>query len=115
MSTIKAAMSGVPLTLIAAATTGASDVIAIPSSFLHHNFLVTGGAGTTSGKVKLETSNDPDDANTWALIAAEITVVASADLLTNYIGLLNFIRATISTTIAGGTTPSVTVVYDGAR
>jgi len=120
LTTYQAAMSGVPLNLITALTTGTGTPIAIPSSFRHHNFMVTGATGVTSGAVTIETSNDPADSGTWAAIvpsgsvANPITVLA-ADLLINYSGLLNFVRARINTTIAGGGAPSVTVVYDGAK
>lgn len=121
MSVVVAAMSGVPYNLITALTTGTGTAIAIPSSFRHHNFMITAATGTTSGAVTIETSNDPADSGTWAAIvpsgsvANPLTVIAATDLLMNYSGLLNFIRARINTAIAGGSTPSVTVVYEGAK
>jgi hypothetical protein len=113
-------MSGVPINLLTAATTGTGSAVAIPSSFRHHNFMVTAIIGTTAGAVTIEASNDPADASTWAAIVMDksvanpITVSAAADLLMPYSGLLNFVRARVSTTVAG-TTPAVTVVYEGAK
>ena len=121
MGTYTAAMSGVPYILLASKTTGTSESLAIPPSFRHHNFMVTALTGTTSGAVTIETSNTPDDSNTWAAIVPDksianpLTVSAAADLLIAYSGLLNFVRARVSTTIAGGATPGVTVVYNGAK
>jgi hypothetical protein len=120
MPTIQAAMSGVPIALITALTTGTSSAIAIPSSFRHHNFMITAASGVTSGAVTIETSNDAADSGTWAAIVPDKSVanpltVAVADLLMAYSGLLNFVRARISTTIAGGSGPSVTVTYEGAK
>ena len=121
MATIPSAMSGVPYTLQAAQTTGNGNTLAIPPSFNNHTFTVTAAAGTTSGAVTIETSNDPADANTWAAIVPDksianpLTVTAGADLLIPYSGRLNIVRARISTTISGGGAPSVTVVYEGAK
>jgi len=120
MSTIPAAMSGVPYKLQDATTTGNGNVLAIPTSFRHHTFMVKAAAGVTSGAVTIETSNDSDDAGTWAAIVPAGSVnnpltVAVADLLIAYTGLLRFVRARISTTIAGGGAPSVTVEYNGAK
>ena len=70
----------------------------------------------TSGAVQIETANEYDYSGTWAPIGGgPITVVASTDLVANFVGVFNFIRARISTTIAGGATPSVTVQYTGAK
>jgi hypothetical protein len=115
-----AAMSGVVTPLLTAVTTGTSAALAIPPSFRYHNFIITAAGGTTSGAVTIEASNDPDDAGTWAAIVPDKSVsnpltVAVADLLMSYTGLLNFVRARINTTIAGGSTPSVTVTYEGSR
>ena len=118
ITTVQAAMSGVPFSLQAAgATTGAGTVLAIPVSFRNHVFQVTGAAGVTSGAVQIEGSFDPNDAGTWGLIvAAPTTVVAGQDTLIQVNAMLPpIIRARISTTIAGGTTPGVTVLYVGAK
>src|SRR5260370_14351538 len=112
MATIAAAMSGVITDLQTAATTGNGTVLAIPNSFRNHNFLVKGSAGVASGVVTIETSNDPADAGTWAAVTTAVTVLASTDLITQFVGLLNFVRARVSTVISGGT---VTVQYTGAK
>lgn len=115
-----AAMSGVVTPLITALTTGTGAALAIPPSFRNHNFMVTAAAAVTSGAVTIEASNSPDDAGTWAAIVMDKSVanpitVAVADLLMSYTGLLNFVRARINTTIAGGGAPSVTVTYEGSK
>ncbi len=116
-----AAMSGVPVKQQDATTTGNGTVLALPPSFRNHTWIVTAASGVTSGAVTIETSNDPSDTGTWAVvpmansIANPLTVSAGADLLMEHTGLLNFVRARISTTIAGGGSPSVTVTYEGAK
>ena len=121
MATIMAAMSGVVTPLQVAATTGGGTILACPPSFRNHNILVRTPTGVTAGAVTVETSNDPNDAGTWAAIipigtvSNPLTVVASSDLLINYSGIINFIRARISTTISGGGAPSVSVDYLGAK
>ncbi len=121
MATIVAAMSGVPFKQQDTQATGNGTVLAIPPSFRNHTWIVTAAAGVNAGAVTIETSNDPADAGTWAVvpmansIANPITVVAGADLMMEHTGLLNFIRARISTTISGGGAPSVTVIYEGAK
>ena len=113
---IAAAMSGVQYVLQAAATTGNGNVLAVPFAFKNHNFMITAAAGVSSGAVQVETSNDSADAGTWApLTVSPTAVVAGTDILVAYAGILNFVRARISTTIAGGGSPSVTVTYVGAR
>jgi hypothetical protein len=116
MSTIQAAMSGVPFTLLTAVTTGTSTAIAIPPSFRNHTIIITATTGTSAGAVQMETANDPNDANTWAaLTASPTTVVAATDVLVNLTGLINFIRARVTTNISGGSGPAVTVIYEGAK
>lgn len=118
-----AAMSGVPYKMQNATTTGNGDVVAPPPSVTIHEFLITAATGVTSGAITVETcSGDPTvDSNTWAIIVPDksianpLTVVAGADLLMPYTGRLGAVRARISTTIAGGGAPSVTVTYLGAK
>ena len=118
---LEAAMSGVPVTVQNAQATGNGDTVACPPSFRNHTWIITAAAGVTSGAITVETSNSPTDASTWAVvpmansIANPLTVSAGADLMMEHTGLLNFVRARISTTIAGGGAPSVTVVYEGAK
>jgi len=108
-----AAMSGVTVNLQTAATTGNGTVLAIPSSFRYHDFMITGAGVVSAGAVTLETSNDPADAGTWAALASAVTVQSGVDLLTQVVGLLNFVRARVSTNITGG--GNVTVTYLGAK
>jgi hypothetical protein len=121
MATIQAAMSGVPVDLLTAVTTGTGAALAIPSSFQNHTFLVKTPTGVTAGAVTIEASYDPADSATWAVIVPDksvanpLTVVAGADLIIPYSGRLDFVRARINTVISGGTQPSVTVTYLGAK
>lgn len=116
MSSPVAAMSGVPYKLQDAQTTGNGNIIAIPPSFRNHTIIITAASGVTSGAIQIECANDPADAGTWAQIGGgPITVSAGVDLLSQFTGIYNFLRARISTTIAGGAGPSVTVTYEGAK
>ena len=111
-----AAMSSVPFKQQDAAATGNGTVLAVPPSFRNHTWIITGASGVNAGAIQIESSNDPADAGTWApLTASPTTVVASADVIVQVVGLLNFVRARISTTISGGGSPSVTVQYTGAK
>ena len=116
-----AAMSGVPYVMQNAQATGNGDTIAIPPSFRNHTWIITAASGVSAGAVTVETSNSPLDSATWAIvpmansIANPLTVTAGADLMMEHTGLLNFVRARISTTISGGGAPSVTVTYEGAK
>ena len=112
MPTVKAAMSGVQFNLQLTATTGNGTVLAIPTSFRYHNFITVGVDTISAGAVTLETSYSADDTATWAPLASAITVT-TADQLTQYVGLLTFVRARVSTTVTGGGT--VAVVYTGAK
>ena len=113
-------MSGVPFKLQDTQATGNGNTLAIPPSITIHSFMVTAASGVTSGAVTIETTDDPTDTGTWAAIVPDKSIanpltVAVADLLIPYTGRLNCVRARISTTIAGGGAPSVTVVYLGAK
>lgn len=109
-------MSGVPYTLLNAVATGTSESLAVPPSFQQHSILISASSGVTSGAVQIETSNTVDDALTWAQVGGgPISVVAATDIIYNFAGVFRFIRARISTTIAGGATPTATVVYNGAK
>lgn len=107
-------MRGVPVTLQAAASVDetAGLVLAIPASFVHHKIYIIGGTGVSSGAVQAESANTSDYAGTWAQIGGgPISVVADTVLQLDFIGVYNFIRCRVSTTIGGGT---VTVKYEGA-
>jgi hypothetical protein len=119
MATYQAAMSGVPFLLQDSATTGAGNVLGIPTSFRNHTFIIKGNGTIGAGAVQLETANEPDYTGVWAAIpkpdgtaSAPITVVSSADVVFTFVGLLNFIRARISTTV---TTTTATVQYEGSH
>lgn len=108
-----AAMSGIPVALQSAATTGNGIPVAIPPSFLHHTVTVKGSAGVDAGAIQIEASDDADYAGTWAPIGGgPVTVVASSEIQVTFEGLYQFIRARISTNVTGGT---ATVTYTGTR
>jgi hypothetical protein len=114
-----AAMSGVPFLLQDAQTTGNGNVLAIPPSFRNHTFIIKGNGAIGAGAIQLETADEPDYAGVWAAIpkpdgtaSTPITVVSSADVIFTFFGVLNFVRARISTTV---TTTTVTVTYRGAK
>jgi len=108
-----AAMRGVQYDLQSLATTGNGNVLAIPSSFRHHTIIIKGIATVSAGAVQIETANEYDYSGTWAPIGGgPVTVVDASDIVINFEGIFNFIRARVSTDITGGGT--VTVNYTGA-
>ena len=122
MSFTVAAMSGVPILQQNAAAIGNGTVLAIPPSFRNHTWIITAAAGVNAGAITIESGTDPTlDTGTWAVvipsnsIANPLTVIAGADLMIEHTGILQFVRARISTTISGGGAPSVTVTYFGAK
>lgn len=119
VTTVQAAMSGVPLALLIAATTGTGTPIAIPPSFITHSFLLVPGAGVSSGTIQLETANDPNDANTWPTIDGKatgttnaFTIASTADQIIQFSGRLMFVRARVTTVVGGG---NVTLNYLGGK
>ena len=115
MSAPYAAMTGVPFLLQDTQTTGNGNVLAIPPSFRHHTIIIKGNSTIAAGAIQIETANEYNYAGTWAQVGGgPITVVDGADVVYNFEGVFNFIRARISTTItgAGG---SVSVAYEGGK
>ena len=112
---IVAPMSGVPYALQNAQTTGNGDVVTPPPSFRNHTITIFAASGTSSGAIQVETADDPAFTGTWVAQGTPITVVASAEVGTTLSGIFTAIRARISTTIAGGGSPSATVKYLGAK
>lgn len=111
MSTIKAAMRGVPVTLQSAVTTGNGTVIAVPRNFNNHSLLLKTSSGISAGKVQWEGANADDYSDTWVAISAEVTLAASKEVAQEVVGPLPaFIRARVSTDVVGGT---VTAEYTG--
>lgn len=107
-----AANRGIPFPLQVAATTGNGIVVAPPVSFKHHTITIKGNTAVASGAVQIETADDPAYTGVWGQIGGgPITVIDVAEQVINFEGVFNFIRARVSTTIAGGT---VTVSYYGA-
>jgi hypothetical protein len=119
MADYPSAMSGVPFLLQDAQTIGNGNVLAIPPSFRNHTFIIKGNGTIGAGAIQLETANEADYSGVWAAIpkpdgtaSSPITVVSSADVIFTFTGLLNFVRARISTTI---TTTTVSVSYEGSH
>jgi hypothetical protein len=109
---VNSAMRGVPVTLQPTlSTTGDGVVIAIPSSFKNHTFIIKGSAGISAGAVQPEFSDGSDYAGTWAAFGNPLVAAASAEVSGQYIGVVQFVRARISTDIVGGT---VEVIYIGS-
>jgi hypothetical protein len=95
----------------AGSTTGSGNILAIPPSFVYHNIYITGSAGVAAGAIQVESSDDPNYAGTWVPVGGgPITIVASKKVGVNFTGAYQFIRAGISTPVAGGT---VQVTYEG--
>lgn len=87
----------------AGTTTGNGTVLATTRTVREHRFIITGSAGVATGAVQPETSNDPNYAGTWVALGSPITVVASSKLSVAVEGVLECVRARISTNITGGT------------
>jgi hypothetical protein len=107
-----AAESGVLYTLQDAATTGNGNPLALPMSFRNHCFIIRGDGTIGAGAIQLETADNPSYAGTWAPLTTPITVVSSAEVIFQYVGILPCVRARISTTV---TTTTVTVFYYGGK
>lgn len=66
-------------------------------------FYVTWSAGVSAGAVTIETADTAGYAGTWASLGTVTTSAASKVDIFSYTGILAFVRARISTTVAGGT------------
>ena len=94
------------------ATTGNGTVQEITDLGNCHTVYITWLSGTTSGGITLETAPYPGYTGTWAAILPEILVASGAGtcVTVNIQHMpLACIRARVSTTVAGGATPGVTV------
>jgi hypothetical protein len=106
MALTKSATKGVPVVLLAAATSGTGDTVVIPagSNFLRIDLI---GAGTISGGTLLvEEAGDPAYSGTWSLLYT-LTVSAltgGAELCAHVIGCVGAIRVRITSNITGGGT-----------
>lgn len=115
MATV-AAMSGVPVGLLIATTTGSGNIVAPPVSFTRHQVLLSVPAGVTAGVVQVETSQDDTYAGTWAPVGTTTTVpAASSAAAINFSGIYRFLRVRVTTTISGGGAPSVSADYLGSQ
>jgi len=111
MSSVKAAMRGVSVTLQDAQTVGNGTVIAIPPSFVNHRINIKGNGVIGAGAIQIESADTGDYAGTWSPVAGSpISVPSSAEVDVNFSGVYKFLRARISTTV---TTTTVTVTYQG--
>lgn len=112
---VQSAMRGVPFVLqsLATALNAAGNVIAIPKSFVHHTITIKGNGTATLGAIQIESANAPDYAGTWGQIGGgPITILTDTELIINFEGIFEFIRARVSAAVTGGGT--VTVTYMGA-
>lgn len=114
MAISRSASKGLLTTLQnAGAATAAGVAVAIPATFTQHRLTIKASAGVASGAIQPETSDEFAYAGTWAPVGGgPITVpAASSEVVYNFFGIFRFIRARISTIVAGGT---VTVTYEGS-
>jgi len=114
MANTTAAQPGVPITLQnAQSATGNGLAIAIVPTVRNHNVFIIGSAGVASGKVTIETADNPQaaDANWSQVVGGEIAVVADTQISVPFTGMYPALRVRISTVLVGGT---VTVKYEGA-
>lgn len=115
---VYSAKPGVLETLQDTATTGNGTALSLSPNIHRHTFYVKGNGAIGAGAITFETASDPEYTGTWAALVSNyatptanpMTVVANAELIYTYIGVLSAIRARISTTV---TTTTVTVKYLG--
>jgi hypothetical protein len=108
-----ASLNGVPLALQSAATTGNGDIVAVPVSVKSNVLVIKGSSGVASGAVQVEAADDPTYASTWQQIGGgPVTVLADTELMVTWTDRYPFVRARVSTVIAGGT---VTCSYFGSH
>ena len=91
-------------------TTGTGTAINTGSIGHEHCFYVEWAADVTAGVVSLETARTQGYTGTWAVIDTE-SFEAGATNVFSYAGALLAVRARITTTVAGGSDPGVTVEY----
>jgi len=113
-TTYRSAMRGVPYTLLSAQTAlNTKAQVGVPDSFKNHTITITGSVGSpiSAGAIQINSSDDPTFTGTWNPITAPITIVDSAKIQFNFIGLFRAIQVVISTALIGGT---VTASYEGS-
>ena len=98
--------------LLSAATTGSGTPIDTLGG-TEHNFYVEWAADVTAGVVSLETARFKAYTGTWAVLDTD-TFEAGATNVIHVTGALKAVRARVTTTVAGGAAPSVTVEYAAA-
>ena len=91
-----------------AATTGNGTAENIAGLGHEHCVYVQWASGVTAGVVSIETARLKDYTGTWAVIATANYNAAATDIY-EFGGAYKWIRARITTTVAGGSAPSVTV------
>lgn len=94
---------GVQQSILAATTTGTGTAYAMPVACQHHAVTVVGAGTISDGILVVEEANAPDYAGTWSTIftVAGTTLTGGAQLVTHIEGLIENIRARISTDVAG--------------
>ena len=96
-------MRGVLVPLQTAATTGDGVVLAIPSSFRNHTIFIRGTDIPSAGAVQVETADSFDYAGTWAPIGGGPITVPDGEVVLQFEGVYQFIRARVTTTVTSGT------------
>ena len=76
---------------------------------MHELTVVGAGTTITAGELQWEHALASDYAGTWTPLGPPVTPVVSAMVQQTFEGPLHFVRARITTTIAGTGTPTVTV------
>lgn len=107
-------LRGIAVAIQNATTTGNGDVVTPPASYKNHTFTIFAAAGVNAGAIQIESADDPNFSGTWVAQGSTISVVASTEVGAVVSGVFSALRARISTTIAGGGSPSCTVKYLGS-
>ena len=96
--------------LQSAATSGNGNVADLRGQGGVHTLSVVGAGSTiTAGELQWEHALTSDYSGTWAPLGPPITPLVGAMVQQSFEGPLHFVRARITTTVAGTGTPSVSV------
>jgi hypothetical protein len=94
---------------LAAATTGTGSVATLGGICRRARIYAVWASGCTSGQVIAEEAHDPAYTGTWSPLATFNVQDGAVEAVDVDAGALLYLRARVSTTVAGGSGPSVTV------
>jgi hypothetical protein len=94
---------GAQAELLAATTTGTGTALAISPVCTRHAVTIVGAGTISAGIIVVEEANTNDYAGTWSVLFTVVgtTLTGGAQLVTHIEGLIENIRARISTNVTG--------------